>query len=95
MGKVTGRRLHKLEWAAHDAAVYPLWAAMAAKAGIPWAVARAAVRPSTVLAMLGLWRRYEQQEAARAGYPVAEVRQDAARRGANMASPRGGQTDAI
>jgi hypothetical protein len=78
MAKVTERRLHKLEWAAHDAALHRRWAAKASKLGVLWADLRVEARRSAILYALGLWPRYEQQEAARAGCTVAELRREVA-----------------
>ena len=79
MARVSERRLRKLEWAACDVRTRRRWESTAGKLGLPLADVLVEVRRSLLLYALGLWPRYEQQQAAQAGCTVAELRREATR----------------
>jgi hypothetical protein len=71
---VSERRLRTLEWAALDADTRRQWGGFLRQRGVPVAAGLAEIRRSVLLDGLGLWPRYEQDLAARAGCSVAEMR---------------------
>jgi hypothetical protein len=75
MGKVTGRRLFKLEWAAFDARHRRgRIGAAAAKRGLRWSDVLADLRRDTILYALGFWPQRERQYAMQLGCSPAELR---------------------